>query len=165
MQFTGCFHTYFKTQDIRQCYVSGLQGLTFIDKVDGYKEKNQCASSNLSISEEASQLEVMEGKYFIDRIYKNAEAANCLELIDHGAGLITKVEKSSSWPNWVVFNPWVEGKKGDRGPDFDDDGYNFMLCLEPAIAIAPVVLPPSNSWMGTQLITLTPIVLLAGIEK
>ena len=42
----------------------------------------------------------------------------------------------------------LEGKQGVRGPDFDDDGYKCMICVEPAVArpSAPVELAIGESW-------------------
>jgi D-hexose-6-phosphate mutarotase len=42
----------------------------------------------------------------------------------------------------------LPGKKGKRGPDFDDDGYKHMVCIEPANATTPVLLEPDLEWTG-----------------
>ena len=61
------------------------------------------------------------------------------------------------WSNTVVFNPWVDGKRGSKGPDFDDDGYKFMFCVEPAVAhpSAPIVLATGEAWQGECLISIS----------
>ena len=75
-------------------------------------------------------------------------------------GELTEVydlEQTASYRDTVVFNPWVEGKRGPtRGPDFDDDGYHYMLCVEPAVARdrGPVALAAGESWAGKQTITI-----------
>ena len=48
----------------------------------------------------------------------------------------------------------LEGKQGERGPDFDDDGYKYMICVEPAVArpSAPVELAIGESWTEGELL-------------
>jgi hypothetical protein len=84
--------------------------------------------------------------------------------LDVGAGLDVnaptvgcafEVRMSSSWGDFVVFNPGVDGKRGARGPDFDDDGYKFMVCLEPAVVSAPVEVAAGAEWAGICLIRAT----------
>eukprot|EP00933_Yihiella_yeosuensis_P021592 TRINITY_DN17063_c0_g1_i1.p1 TRINITY_DN17063_c0_g1~~TRINITY_DN17063_c0_g1_i1.p1 ORF type:complete len:307 (-),score=55.54 TRINITY_DN17063_c0_g1_i1:134-1054(-) len=145
--FTGCFHTYFRTPDIRKVQLFGLKGSTFTDKVDGFQEKteeNEC----IAIAEASNA-----SKGFVDRIYKNTP--NTVTLDDSGSASSFKISQSPSWRDTVVFNPWEEGKKGEKGPDFDDDGFNYMLCVEPAVtAHAPQVVQAGTSWSGWQRIDL-----------
>lgn len=70
-------------------------------------------------------------------------------------GCAFEVRMSSSWGDFVVFNPGVDGKRGARGPDFDDDGYKFMVCLEPAVVSAPVEVAAGAEWAGICLIRAT----------
>ena len=48
----------------------------------------------------------------------------------------------------------LEGKQGERGPDFDDDGYKYMICVEPAVArpSTPVELAIGESWTEGELL-------------
>ena len=87
---------------------------------------------------------------FVDRIYRKAGAATAM--VDRGAGTHYDIEHSATWPDAVVFNPWESGKRGERGPDFDDDGYLHMLCVESAIATTPILLQPGGEWTGSQTI-------------
>lgn len=168
LPFTGCLHTYLRTADSSSCRIEGLHNMSFVDKVDGYTRRPPPATlpkvvSGLDIAQEMiSCAHLADGKYFLDRIYDkvNTNEASTLVLIDesgefqsragHGRVIKTSVEQSASWPQWVVFNPWVEGKRGDKGPDFDDDGYKHMICLEPAVATDAVTVSPGQSWVGTQ---------------
>jgi glucose-6-phosphate 1-epimerase len=157
MHFTSCLHPYFHTEDINNISIQGLAGLTYIDKVDGYREKLLNPSAHeISVAEEVlsfvpdSESTVDKANYFVDRVFKHADDTSLsLQLIDRNIGDVLEITKSASWPNWVVFNPWIEGKKGEKGPDFDDDGYKFMVCIEPAAALLPIVLKQSESWQGT----------------
>ena len=156
MPFTGCLHPYFRTDDINNISIQGLAGSTYIDKVDGYKEKCLSPSApQMSIAGEVlsfalgCESAVDQANYFIDRVFKPTEGnALSLQLLDRNIGDILDITKSASWPNWVVFNPWIEGKRGEKGPDFDDDGYKYMVCVEPAVALQPIVLQSFESWRG-----------------
>jgi glucose-6-phosphate 1-epimerase len=157
MPFSGCFHTYFRTPDVRACKLTGLINATYIDKVDEFKTKTQGSSSiedDFDVSDEVALVCGTVPGYFIDRIYtENVPPA--VVFTDNGTKKRIEIDKSDSWKHWVVFNPWEEGKKGAKGPDFDDDGYNYMLCVEPSVAIAEVVLDPNEHWVGSQILKLS----------
>jgi glucose-6-phosphate 1-epimerase len=159
LPFTGCLHTYLRTANSACCRVEGLSGLSFVDKVDGYVTKPQTEPALDIAKEMAAGTRLNGGKYFVDRIYSKAGRAgdSTLRLVDESStaeeARVTSVVQSASWPEWVVFNPWVEGKRGDKGPDFDDDGYKYMVCLEPAVATEPVTVLPGKSWVGSQLLS------------
>eukprot|EP01051_Picozoa_sp_SAG22_P010204 SAG22_NODE_903_length_6590_cov_2.976121_4_plen_55_part_00 len=53
-----------------------------------------------------------------------------------------------------MYNPWLGDKQGAVGPDFDDDGYKKMLCIEPTVGGAPTKLAPGERWTGAQQISL-----------
>ncbi len=56
---------------------------------------------------------------YVDRIYKNAPSV--VLVVDEGSGYTYEITKSDSFVDYVVFNPWVEGKKGPKHYDFDDE--------------------------------------------
>jgi D-hexose-6-phosphate mutarotase len=162
IDFTACFHPYFRTVDITNTRIFGLAGLTYTDKVDGYQTKvlSVASGNGMSIAEEVTKYSMSIGstepdKYFIDRIFDDKDsAALTLNFIDYNSGDIIEISRSSSWPNWVVFNPWIDGKKGEKGPDFDDDGYKYSVCIEPAVAESPVVLKEAERWRGSMVLNL-----------
>jgi len=121
-----------------------LEGQVYIDKVNAYKE---CQQQDIFIIENELNLNSSINNYFIDRIYKNAP--NLVVLKDNNTNIAMNIIKSNSWGDYVIFNPWVEGKKGIKGPDFDDDGYNYMLCIEPANATTSVDVAPGTTWKGS----------------
>lgn len=62
-------------------------------------------------------------------------------------------EKSQPVPcDVVVWNPWTD--KAKRMPDFGDDEYKNMICIEPGCVHAPVSLPSGACFSLTQKIEL-----------
>jgi D-hexose-6-phosphate mutarotase len=74
-------------------------------------------------------------------------------LKDSSRSIIYTIEKSVNITDYVVFNPGINGKRGAAAPDFDDDGYNYMFCVEPAIAVGAFKLEPLQTFSGRQTIT------------
>uniref|UniRef100_A0A7S4B2N3 glucose-6-phosphate 1-epimerase n=1 Tax=Chrysotila carterae TaxID=13221 RepID=A0A7S4B2N3_CHRCT len=149
--FTSCLHTYLRVQNIDAVSLRGLKGVTFTDKVDGCKEKvetNDLLRVPSASCESSPKGDGVEG--FVDRIYHKPQETLVME--DEAASLTWTVKQSTSWTDTTVFNPWKYGKLGARGPDFDDDGYKLMLCIEPTVAAAPLLLKPGEKFTGTQLI-------------
>ncbi len=108
-------HTYFYVGDISKVQVLGLDGLDYLDKVDGFAEKTQ--SGPVTVNGE------------IDRIYKGVTG----ELVIDDASLERKIRiASSGCSTAVVWNPWVE-VAASMG-DLDNDDYRKMICVETANA-------------------------------
>jgi glucose-6-phosphate 1-epimerase len=147
MQFTNCFHPYFRVDNSSYITIQGLHEQRFIDKVDKKLEKIQ-NSIELNIFQECEESNKATPEYFVDRIYENC-AVNPLILLQNGVPSL-ELAKSTNWRDWVVFNPWKDGKKGAKGPDFDDDGYNYMICIEPTNATTPFSLAPNTSVVFSQ---------------
>ena len=74
------------------------------------------------------------GSYYIDRLYTTTHSPLHDHLIlTRNDGHILEITKSSNLKKWWIYNPWEEGCKGKRNKEFDDDGYNHMLCVHPVI--------------------------------
>lgn len=117
---TQAFHTYFGVGDIHQTSVSGLEGKSFIDKVDGGQQKIQ--SGAVTINAE------------VDRIY--LDVAN--ELVIHDAARKRNVRITSQGSrSAVVWNPWA--KIASEMADLQDDDYLRLLCVETTNAASDVV--------------------------
>lgn len=117
---TQAFHTYFGIGDIHQTSVSGLEGKSYIDKVDGGQQKLQ--SGMVTINAE------------VDRIY--LDVAN--ELIIHDAARKRNVRITSQGSrSAVVWNPWA--KIASEMADLQDDDYLRLLCVETTNAASDVV--------------------------
>lgn len=108
---TEALHTYFNVADCTKLHVEGLKNTAYIDKVDGGIEKMQ--TENVRIGEE------------VDRIYMNTVAA--CTLVDEVTNRKVEISKKGS-TSTVVWNPWV--KKSIAMPDFGDEEYHTMICVE-----------------------------------
>ena len=134
--FEEALHTYFSVGDVRQVSVAGLEGVTYVDKVDGARRKAQ-----------TDALITMAGE--TDRLYLDTGAA--VTLTDPGFGRRIRVEKTGS-RSTVVWNPWVA--KSKAMPDFGDDEWPGMICIETANAADnAVTVPPHASHSMTAVIS------------
>ena len=122
--FENCLHTYFQIGDIRQLAVTGLQGTRYRDQLLG---------EDFTETEPAIRFTAET-----DRVYQDTAAT--VEIIDPALRRSISVRKSGS-KSTVVWNPWIE--KSQRMPDFGDDEYPHMVCVESgnvkenAITLAP----------------------------
>jgi len=134
--FEEALHTYFAVGDVRQVSGAGLEGATYVDKVDGATRKTQ-ADALVTISGET------------DRLYLDTGAA--ITLTDPGLGRRIRVEKAGSRSS-VVWNPWVA--KSRAMADFGDDEWPGMICIETANAADnAVTVPPHSSHSMTATIS------------
>lgn len=114
LRFEEALHTYFAVSDVRNVRISGLAGAEYIDKVDGAKRKLQ-GSEPIRINGET------------DRVHLGTRATCSIE--DSGLARRITIEKSGS-DSTVVWNPW--SAKAATMPDFGDDEWPKMLCVETA---------------------------------
>jgi len=118
-------HTYFAVSDIRNCPIQGLDGVTYMDKVDGGQHKRQAGA--IAISSE------------VDRVYLGT-AGDCV-IEDPAWGRAIRIRKQAS-ESTVVWNPWVE--KAEKMGDFGSDGYLGMVCVESGNALDNQVTVPAG---------------------
>jgi len=107
---TTGLHTYFTISEIESISVTGLDGASYIDKVDSMSEKQQ--SGSITFTEE------------VDRIY-NSDAA--CEIHDEGLNRIITIAKSGS-QSTVVWNPWIDKSAGMT--DLGNEDYHKFVCVE-----------------------------------
>jgi glucose-6-phosphate 1-epimerase len=126
--FEDCLHTYFAVSDVTAVSVTGLAGATYLDKVASYLEKTE-GSEPIRIGSE------------VDRTYLNTTST--VEILDPRLGRRIRVEKSGS-ASTVLWNPWIA--KSQQMPDFGNDEYEQMLCLESGnVAANSITLPPGGT--------------------
>ncbi|MFA7231872.1 MAG: D-hexose-6-phosphate mutarotase [Victivallaceae bacterium] len=108
--FSAALHSYFNISDINQIAVSGLAGREYLDTLN-----NTQAVQNGKITVNAE----------IDRVYLDTEDACVIE--DSGYNRTIRIAKSGS-RSTVIWNPWID--KSKRMPDFGDEEYHNMICVE-----------------------------------
>lgn len=110
--FENCLHTYFTVGDINQIKVIGLQGVEYLDSLEGRARKQELNNAIHFTSE-------------VDRIYINSMHA--VEIHDMALRRFIRIEKEGS-ASTVVWNPWIA--KAKAMADFGDDEYQRMVCVE-----------------------------------
>ena len=112
--FEAALHTYFAVSDIRRVTLTGLAGTEYLDKVEGLASKRQ-GEAPMAFDGET------------DRIFLDTEATCTIH--DPGPGRRIHVAKRGSLST-IVWNPWIA--KARAMPDFGDDEWPAMLCIETA---------------------------------
>jgi D-hexose-6-phosphate mutarotase len=126
--FEQALHTYLAVGDVRRIGVHGLEGATYVDKVDGFTRKTQ-PGSPIRFSGET------------DSVYLDTVATVRVE--DPVLGRTIVVSKTGS-RSTVVWNPWIG--KSKKMSDFGDDEWPGMVCVETAnVADNAVRLVPGES--------------------
>jgi glucose-6-phosphate 1-epimerase len=116
LTLSNALHSYFSISSRSQVAIPAVTRLTYLDKLQNYLPQQQ--ASALSINGE------------VDRVYQAPPAT--IDLLDPGKGINTSIR---SWGNnnLVIWNPGEQ--KAQLMADFDDDGYEQMICIEPANAL------------------------------
>jgi glucose-6-phosphate 1-epimerase len=135
--FENCLHSYFAVGDISAVSISGLKGLSYLDKVDTFARKTENRDAIQITSE-------------VDRVYEDATGP--VEIIDERFHRRIKIEKEGS-ASTVVWNPWIA--KSQQMPDFGNDEYMRMVCVESGnVGKNKITLAPGKSaTLGVRLST------------
>lgn len=118
--FEEALHTYYAVEDVHETTITGLDGVTYLDKTDNFKPKVQRGA--VAVTGET------------DRVYQNTAAA-CVLHDAAGKRRIT-VEKTGS-DTTVVWNPWEQGAA--RLADMEPSEWHEFLCCETVNAGANAV--------------------------
>lgn len=119
--FADALHTYFKVGDASQITIEGLEGCTYLD---GTNNNNKIVQT-----EKVAEIKKEENRRYLDT------SSDCI-IVDPVLGRKIKVEKQNS-NTTVVWNPWINTARSM--PDFDDEGYKTMVCVEAANAFNDTV--------------------------
>lgn len=131
-------HTYFKVEDISSVKITGLDGASYIDKVDAKKEKTQ--SAEVKIAGE------------VDRVYTPTGGPSApVQIVQGGKTVFTVIRDNLN--DVVVWNPWSE-KAAGMGDFAPKDGYKKMVCVEAGSVREWQTLEPGDAFEGAQTITL-----------
>jgi D-hexose-6-phosphate mutarotase len=114
VRFEEALHSYFAVSDVTQVRVHGLERTSYLDKTEAMARKPGAAGP-IAISAET------------DRVYLDTTATVTIE--DPGWGRRVVIAKTGS-ATTVLWNPWVA--KARAMPDFGDDEWPRMLCVETA---------------------------------
>jgi glucose-6-phosphate 1-epimerase len=133
--FTAALHTYLAVPDVREARVEGLQGCDYEDALDGMRVKR-----------EQGPAITFDGE--LDRVYRGVPASLQLH-----AGATRRITQAG-FVDTVVWNPGP-AKAAALG-DMPPQDWLRMVCIEAAVAAAPVTLAPGRSWTGSQRIALNP---------
>ncbi len=133
---TAALHSYFCVRNIADVVIHGLDGCTYIDTVGGANSRHK-QNGAITINEE------------VDRIYLDTTADVLIDTPSRHRRLRVAKEGSLST---VVWNPWIA--KAVRMPDFGNDEYGSMVCVESANNANDVVkLAPGASHTTTTIIS------------
>ncbi|XP_043723257.1 putative glucose-6-phosphate 1-epimerase [Telopea speciosissima] len=130
--FTFALRNYLSVSDISEVRVEDLETLDYFDNL---KERER-------FTEQADAI-TFDGE--VDRVYLSTPKK--IAIIDHEKKR-TLVLRKEGLPDAVVWNPW--DKKAKALPDFGDEDYKSMLCVDAVIVENPIVLKPSEEWTGRQ---------------
>jgi len=111
IRFEEALHTYFRVGRIQDAFVSGLDGIAFLDKTEGFREKRQ--SGDVLIAGQT------------DNAYMDTEGP--VEVVDGSLHRRLRTEKLHS-SSTVVWNPWRNGAA--TLSDFGAEEWEHMLCVE-----------------------------------
>jgi len=129
-EYAAALHTYFRVADIRRTAVYGLEGVTSIDDMRGGAREVETRAA-IRFAEET------------DRVY--LAAPDALRLEDEGNERAIAIAKRGM-SDAVVWNPWIA--RARRMPDFGDDEYQQMVCVETGNMGCQLELAPRAEWYG-----------------
>ena len=131
-------HTYFRVSDVRKVSVAGLAGAAYWSKATGARSVQ--GPEPLTFSAQT------------DSVYGNSTGEVVLH--DPQMGRAIGIAKRGS-KSTVVWNPWIE--KAAAMPDFGDDEWPEMLCIEAANALDDAVaVPPGKTHTMETIISAGP---------
>jgi len=141
LTLTQALHTYFAVGEVNRIRIEGLEAAPFLDSL-----------TRLNVAPEGVPIVIRSE---VDRVY--ADAGGPCRIQDPARHRRIDVAKQGS-RSTVVWNPWVD--KSKRMPDFGDDEFAGMVCIEATNARDDAVtLQPGRSHTLAQSIavrTLTP---------
>jgi len=137
--FEEALHSYFAVSDVRQVRIRGLEGVGYVDKTAAMARKPGETEPIAIVAE-------------TDRVYPGTTGTVTIE--DPGWRRRIVVAKSGS-ATTVVWNPWTA--KAKAMPDFGDDEWTGMVCVETANAgDDAVTLAPGATYVMTAMIEVRP---------
>jgi glucose-6-phosphate 1-epimerase len=109
---TAALHTYFAVSDVTQVRVLGFDGCPFVDTVGGAR-RHGVQRGPVTVTAET------------DLVFSDCSGDAMIEDLPWARRI--RIRKTGS-RSAVVWNPWIE--KAKRMPDYGDEEYPGMICLE-----------------------------------
>ncbi len=135
----GALHSYFNVSSIANIMIKGLEGYSYLDKLDQGRRKVQ--EGAVTIGNET------------DRIYLDTKTDCTIE--DSGMQRRIGISKNGSRTT-VVWNPWID--KAEKMKDFGDSEYKQMVCVETVNADTDVFsLAPGDTHTLESVIRVEPL--------
>ncbi len=129
--FSSALHSYFAVTELAAARLQGLQGLQYLDNLQG-RQSFQETSAELVINQE------------IDRVYQQAQQPLVLQQAEHSLRI-----SQHGFNDAVIWNP---GASAAKLSDMEFAEASQMLCIEAARILQPVQLDAGASWIGEQVI-------------
>jgi D-hexose-6-phosphate mutarotase len=137
---TQALHTYFNVSNVADIVIDGFDGCPFVDTVGGANAPG-LQQGPIRIAAET------------DAVFVNCPGEATID--DPGFGRRIRIAKEGS-NSAVVWNPWVA--KSARMPDFGDDEYPGMVCVETTNARGDeATIPPGGSHCLKAIISVEPL--------
>ncbi|CAN1237585.1 Putative glucose-6-phosphate 1-epimerase [Linum grandiflorum] len=136
--FSFGYHTHLSVSDISEVRIEGLETLNYLD--------NLCHREQYTEQGDAITFESE-----LDRVY--LAAPNVVAILDHERKR-TYVVRKEGLPDFAVWNPWE--KKSKAMPNFGDEEYRKMVCVDGAAIEKPITLKPGEEWTGRIQISVVP---------
>jgi glucose-6-phosphate 1-epimerase len=127
--FTAALHTYLRMRDVREAVVHGLSGAHYRDKV-------------LKHDDDVEQSDALAVDRPLDRVYRRVP--DVLTIVDGARSLAVRATGTT---DTVVWNP---GPQSSLPADLDAGEWRDFLCVEAAVASAPMTLAPGATWTAAQ---------------
>jgi len=126
--FTAALHSYWSISGVNNIKIKsdGFSGASFLDKTASPPAETKATGAEVVIKKET------------DSVY--AGVSGDVELVDSKRKRPLTISNKLGWSDTVVWNPY-----GDEGMGFDS-----FVCVESAQASSPVVLAPSEYWVGAM---------------
>jgi len=131
-------HTYFRVSDVRKVRVTGLAGAAYWSKATGGRAVQ--GPEPLTFTAQT------------DSVYRHSAG----EVVLHDPQMLRAINVAKRGSkSTVVWNPWIE--KAAAMPDFGDDEWPEMLCIEAANALDDAVaVPPGKTHVIETIISVEP---------
>jgi glucose-6-phosphate 1-epimerase len=118
--FEEALHTYYAVSDVHEINITGLDGVTYLDKVDDFKPKVQ--QGPVTITQQT------------DRVYLNTTT----DCIIHDAPAKRRIQVSKTGSNTtVIWNPWETG--ASKIADLDPTEWHEFVAVETVNAAANTI--------------------------